>query len=743
MSELTEKLLRVRVDCWDQPRREMLSADSLRAFKAANRRDLEAWEGVKTRSDWEGFRDARIEALRRSLGTPDDGPANARVRKTGELRGEGYRVEKLVFDGAVPGQPVTALLYLPEVAREGMPGILVCHSHHHSKEQLELQDMGVSWSRSGAAVLVPDMTGHGERSDNPFGGRQDYYGRYFSGMQLHLVGQSLMGWMVGDLGRGVEALLGTAGVDPEKIILVGAVAGGGDPVAVAAALDPRVKCAVPFNFGKACGWPKRMGAARSDGVNFCDSGSFESTRNLRLSSRGGFLPWLIVAAGAPRPLIYAHEFEWAAEDDPVWARLRKIYDFYEAGNMLAAVRGRGSVTGPGGSQNTHCNNVGPLHREQIYPAWKKWFDFEVAESQDRRAPSELTCMTAEARTEFAPRKIHQFCAQLGRKQLQASRQARAALAAEGGREKLREEWTELLGDVTPGNDTAVECVGEESLAGVRVERLVLSPEPGISLPLTLLRPEGTGPVPVVVGVSQSGKNAFLRARVAAVVQLLSDGIAVCLLDVRGTGETSPEAVPERGREGQANTVGSDQLMLGDTLLSARLRDLRAALEWLRGRSDLKSGGMALWGLSLAAVNPAGFAHPPQDGDGIDLRTGGGGPRDADRPAVAEPLGGLLAVLGALFEPDVHAVLLERDLISFASMLDSVCTCVPLDCHVPGALQAGDLARLTDALGVPIRSVASVDGLNQPVAKPAGAGDGECEGFAEIAAWFSSVLATSG
>src|SRR4029079_17639109 len=79
--------------------------------------------------------------------------------------------------------------------------------------------------------------------------RQDYYFRYDTGVQLHLLGDSLMGWMAWDLMRGVDLLLGRDGVDPKRIAILGAVAGGGDPAGVTAALDPRIACCVPFNFG--------------------------------------------------------------------------------------------------------------------------------------------------------------------------------------------------------------------------------------------------------------------------------------------------------------------------------------------------------------------------------------------------------------------------------------------------------------------------------------------------------------
>mgnify|MGYP003341777882 CR=1 FL=1 len=56
---------------------------------------------------------------------------------------------------------------------------------------------------------------------------------------MHLAGESLIGWMAWDLMRGVDLLLAQKGIDPKRIILLGSVAGGGDPAAVVAALDER------------------------------------------------------------------------------------------------------------------------------------------------------------------------------------------------------------------------------------------------------------------------------------------------------------------------------------------------------------------------------------------------------------------------------------------------------------------------------------------------------------------------
>jgi hypothetical protein len=110
--------------------------------------------------------------------------------------------------------------------------------------------------------------------------------------------------MVWDLSRGVDVLLAQRGVDRERIALLGAVAGGGDPAAVTAALDSRVKVVVPFNFGGAqpeTKYPLPDDAERT--FNYAGGGSWESTRNLRRSAANGFLPWVIVGAAAPRGLV--------------------------------------------------------------------------------------------------------------------------------------------------------------------------------------------------------------------------------------------------------------------------------------------------------------------------------------------------------------------------------------------------------------------------------------------------------
>jgi hypothetical protein len=218
--------------------RGMIERDIQNRIKEFNARHRETWYKVKTREQWGQYRDERIARLRQSLGEWPT-PARPNVKVTGVVKGDGFNIENVVYESR-PGFWVTGNLYVPAKPGKSMPGLLIAHAHHNRKRHPELQDMGMTWARSGCLVLVIDQVGYGERRSHPFNkdddyvkpykaGRQDYYFRYDTGIQLQLLGDSLMGWMAWDLMRGVDLLLARDGVDAKRIAILGGVAGGGDP----------------------------------------------------------------------------------------------------------------------------------------------------------------------------------------------------------------------------------------------------------------------------------------------------------------------------------------------------------------------------------------------------------------------------------------------------------------------------------------------------------------------------------
>jgi hypothetical protein len=150
-------------------------------------------------------------------------------------------------------------------------------------------------------------------------------------------------------------------------------------------------------------------------------------------------------------------------------------------------------------------------------------------------------------------------------------------------------------------------------------------------------------------------------------------------------------------------------MLGNTLLGARLKDLRAVVAYLGSRPDLDAQRMAVWGDSFAPVNPQQGLVDEAPGFRI-------GPVIQHQ---AEPLGGALAILGALYEDRLRTVAVRGGLIGYLSILDDAFAYVPEDVVAPGILEVGDLPDVAATLAPrPLLLESLVDGKNRLAPEPA-------------------------
>jgi hypothetical protein len=268
---------------------------------------------------------------------------------------------------------------------------------------------------------------------------------------------------------------------------------------------------------------------------------------------------------------------------------------------------------------------------------------------------------------------------------------------------IRTEFAVRLGDIGPTSDAQVTIHWTKTLPDATEEGVTIEVEPNITVPLLLFRPPAKGRTPVVVGVAEGGKELFLAKRGQEIETLLKRGVSVCLADVRGTGETSPDG--RRDPENDENMQAVNEEMLGETLVGRRLKDLRTVLTYLEGRRDLDSGRLALWGESLMPVNGERIAMD-------ELPLWQVGPHIQQQ---GEPLGGLLAVLGALYDSNVKAVAVRNGLVDYGSILDDAFVYVPADITIPGLLEAGDLPDIEAALAPrPIVLEDLIDGKNRLV-----------------------------
>ena len=520
------------------------------------------------------------------------------------------------------------------------------------------------------------------------------------GMQLHLAGESLAKWMAWDLMRGIDMLLERPYIDPARIVMLGGVAGGGDPAALTAALDERIAVVIPFNFGEASPEAHYSQGPRLYGPEFADPGwgSWDTTRNLARSISGQFFPWFICASVAPRRFVYAFEIRWphGVENEPAWARYSKVFSLCAAREHLAEVDGYGAFPGPG-----EFTSVGVNARKKIYPILHRWLQAAIPahEYHNVRPYAELAALTPAVAVARQPQTASKIALKTAERRLTAARAKLAALGPKDRFLELRRTLQARLGDIEPRRDAAARLVWSREVEGHLVEAVGLETEHGIHIPLLLLKPSAAPDrLPVVIALAQGGKEGFLRHRRAEIETLLKAATAVCLVDVRGVGETA--WTQDRGP--RSMSLAATEFMLGRTLLGARLKDARAVYRYLAGREDIDATRIATWGDSFAATNVRRM-----------LLNQSASQQPGSRPIhQAEPLGALRAMLTAFYEDGVKAVAARRGLVSYLSVLSDRFTYVPQDVIVPGILKAIDISDVRASLAPrPVLVEESVDGRN--------------------------------
>ena len=453
----------------------MVEANLRKRVAAQLADERRAWEAVRTRADWERFRDPRLAALRASLGPmPERTPLRAAVTRRTDL-GDGFVIENVVFESR-PHLLVTANLYLPAKIAGRIPAIVMVHSHHAPRTQSELQDIGMTWARAGrgGAGAWTSSAPASACSRNPWP-RESYHARYALGMQLLLAGDSLMKWMVWDLMRGIDLLLERPYIDPKRIVMIGAVAGGGDPAAVTAALDPRIAAVVPFNFGEAgpeehyTTGPRPYDAATADP----GWGSWETTRNLAAQHLRAVpsLVHLRLRGAARRSCIRSRSAgprRWRRS--PPGRATSASSSSTGARDRLAEVHGFGPFPGPG-----ECTNVGVVSAQADLPGAQALAGYSGARRRSitsTRTDAELAALTPALAAEREPQPAAEVALAMVRER------ARPAASAA----QLRAALQAKLGDIEPAGAAQARTAWSREVSGFAVDGVSLETEPGIHVP---------------------------------------------------------------------------------------------------------------------------------------------------------------------------------------------------------------------------------------------------------------------
>jgi dienelactone hydrolase len=270
----------------------------------------------KTLAQWEARKKQLREQILFTAGL-DPMPERPPVRSEifGRIENKDYSIEKVLIETR-EGYWLGGNLYRPLGRTGKFPGIVSPHGHWNygrleNTPTGSLPTRGINLARQGYVVLLYDMVGYNDTLQTPhaFGNKTE---------QL---------WNWGPLGlqlwnsiRAVDFLMTLPDVDPERIGATGA-SGGGTQTFLLAAVDERVKYAVPVN----------MISGIMQGGSPC-----ENTPGLRV----GAFNVEFGALMAPRPMLMVSATgDWTKNTlEEEYPAIKGIYELYDRASLVEAVR---------------------------------------------------------------------------------------------------------------------------------------------------------------------------------------------------------------------------------------------------------------------------------------------------------------------------------------------------------------------------------------------------------------------
>jgi cephalosporin-C deacetylase-like acetyl esterase len=595
-------------------------------------------------------------------GFPAKTPLNARV--VGKLQGEGFHVEKVIYESR-PDHHVTANLYLPD-GKPRFPGVLLPCGHSSNGKAVEAyQRAAILMAKNGLAVLCYDPIGQGER--NQILDRQgkpivsNTTEHTLLGIGALLVGRSTASYRIWDGMRSLDYLASRPEIDPKRLGCTGN-SGGGTLTAYLMALDDRIAAAAPSCYITSL---ERLLAT---------IGPQDAEQNITGQIAFGMDHADYLTMRAPRPTLMCVATQDFFDIDGAWKSFREA-------KLLYGLIGHGERMSIFEYNDKH--GFSKPRREAALHWMRRWLLHKDDTPREGEFPvfsdQQLQCTrSGQVLEDFKGKSV----VALNIEAEKALEGQRAKFQAAHGRDDLLKEVRRLIGLSGPIKAAGrSEQVGERvNQQGMLVARLSWEIEPEITVPalycLTKKANETPSRAPLVLYLHGDGKAADMGPG-GAIQKLVEGGAQVMALDLRGIGETAP-GVPSPKRP---NYLGVDTkeaflgLLLNRPLLGQRVHDVLALVNRLAISSITSE-------IRIVGVGSAGP----------------------------------IALHAAALDPRIKAVTLERSLLSWSSVVQTPITYNQLTNVVPGALKVYDLPDLAATLAPrPLTIRAAVDAAGRPVA----------------------------
>jgi cephalosporin-C deacetylase-like acetyl esterase len=555
------------------------------------------------------------------------------ARITGKIRHEKYTVEKLYFQSR-PNYYVTADLYIPKRGKEPMPGVLFTSGHSGPGKMLPLyQEACIGLALKGYVVLAIDPMGQGERVEY-FNAKNKKENVEGAVSQHYYLGRP--SFLVN------QTLSGLRTWDCIRAL---------DYMETRPEIDTSRIAAVGNSGG---GQMALLITAVDPRIKVCAAGhpGGQMEKNYLLGQN--LIDRQIFSLIAPRPVrIIVGE----KSGEAVFHQ-NKIDDIQLFDEGLGYDKERAQLVLVDGVHDLQYPK-----REKVYEWLNKWFMKEgegTTEPPIQTEKPEALWATGSGLT------LLSLGGETG--QTLNARQLKEIYKPSKSSGILKDRIAKRIG-FTPNTNHAnlnVQLIDTVQYKDVSVETLTYQSEQGISIPSLLITPKNVKAAsPVYIYAAERGKPRFYQDSEIP-FELAKKGFIVLAIDVRGVGETSPTPalpLPVLYSACTAYQWYHDCLAIqspgfGRTMLAMRTLDVTRGIDFLKSQSELKGKKVVVYG---------------------------------------EGLGGLWALLAAVYDARVDGVVTENTLVSYKDLVNKKYYDAPSGYFwVPGALSdfdIPDLARL--------------------------------------------------
>jgi dienelactone hydrolase len=530
---------------------------------------------LKTESDWDEW----ISTIRDSVISwtgplPERTPLNARITKRID-KGD-YIIENIIYESR-PNYYISGNLYLPKNISGRRPAHLNVIGHAaDGKANERYQRMSIAQAKNGFVVFTIDQLGQGERLVKQYEGFDSAPGNAHRiiGIQAFISGTHVFNIMVWDAIRAIDYLVSRPEVDPGKICMTGS-SGGGMMTTYILPLDNRIAVAVPTCNPNT--WSYRVHANLGTDHEQVFFGAFES----KIDPRGDLL-----FTQAPKPLM----LNTTTDDNlnpprGVWNLsnwLYKLYSVYGVPEKFTT------------SMVRAAHDYNQEQREMTYSWMLRWTGNDASDLWEEDAVIEkeddlFAAKGGSVYNEPGSRSDHDLVLDY----FNANKAEWGAVKNSKGLEQLKTEMKPLVKEIlhTDFNNVnvTVNLKDSRSTGGVKIRKFVLNPEAGIVLPGVLIEPSGNNKTgKYILYINEKGKTT-LSDDSDIVGDLVNKGYAICAVDLRGFGETSPDMA---GRFWD--------FLSGKPIFGQRVKDILTIVNWLKD-SDVGAEEIKLWGTGMCAL----------------------------------------------------------------------------------------------------------------------------------------------